>query len=143
MNTPAVSLSDLSALVPQFDSGTHAPQILDSAETRAARLKQLLLDLSKEEDNRDFRAILRNAAASVREKAFGYNRSVTKKRILKLLAEFYNCEIDDFTDELALPEKEIKSALDELLKEGKIIEGKRRRWQEPGRHYNQNFELKR
>ncbi len=142
MNTPAVSQPFLSAFVPQFEPNISAPQILDSASERAARLKQLLLDLSKEEANRDFRAILRDAAASVREKAFGFNRAVTKKRILKLLGEFECCEIDDFTDELGLPEKEIRAALADLLKEEKICEGRRRRWQEAGKHYNQTFELK-
>lgn len=142
MNTSVLSLSNLSALVPQFDSSTSAPQILDPKSERAARLKQLLLDLSKEDDYKDFRTILRDAASNIREKAFGFNRIVTKKRILKLLNEFDLCEIVDFTDELKLPEKEIRGALDDLLKDESIVEGKRRRWQEPGKHYNQTFELK-
>lgn len=142
MNTSVLTLSPLSALVPQLNQSTNAPQILDSAETHAAGLKQLLLDLSKDEKNKDFRTILRDAASSIREKAFGYNRAVTKKRICKLLAEFECCEIYDFTDELGLPEKEIKAAILDLLKEEKIVEGKRRRWQEAGKHYNPIYELK-
>ncbi len=140
-STSSLSPSLLSALVPQLNIATARP-VFDSQSERAARLKQLLLDLSKEEDNKDFRTILRDAASSIREKAFGYNRAVTKKRILKLLSEFELCEIADFTDELNLPEKEIRAALDDLLKAEKISEGKRRRWQEPGKHYNQTFELK-
>jgi acetate kinase len=107
----------------------------------AARLKQLLLDLSKEEDYKDFRSIIRAAADSVREKAFGYNRSVTKRKILKLLAEFFALELDDITFETGIGEKEIKAALDDLIKENKIVEGRRRRWQEAGKHYNPIYEL--
>lgn len=139
----ALTLPSVPTVILPFDQSTSAPNILDSSQTKAARLKQLLLDLSKEEENKDFRTILRDAAASIREKAFGYNRAVTKKKILKMLNEFELCEIADFTDEFKMPEREITEALDDLLKENKICEGQRRRWQELGKHYNRTFELKR
>jgi hypothetical protein len=108
---------------------------------RAARLKQLLLDLSKDEEYKDFRSILRVAADTVRQKAFGYNRSVTKRKILKLLAEYFTLEIVDIVDETGISEKEIKAAIADLIKENAIVEGERRRWQEVGKHYNKIYEL--
>lgn len=140
---PALSLSQFPATNFQSNSiETGRPnQSLDSSGG-AARLKQLLFDLSKEEEFKDFRSILRAAADSVREKAFGYNRAVTKRKILKLLAEFFVLEIVDLTDETGIAEKEIKAAVADLIVEEKIVEGERRRYQEPGKHYNKIYELK-
>lgn len=112
-----------------------------TSEGRAAELKQLLLNLSKDDANKDFRSILRKAADSVREKAFGYNRTVTKRKIVVLLREFDLCEMEDFLDEIKVSKKEIHFALEELVAEGKITIGRRRRWQEPGKHYNTTYEL--
>lgn len=121
------------------------PFLLDSeidSDTRAERLKKLLLDLSKDESvKKDFGSILREAADRVREKAFGFNRGVTKRKIINLIREFEICEMDDFTDEFNLPKKEIFAALDELERENKIVVGRRRRWQEAGKHYNLIYRL--
>jgi hypothetical protein len=136
-DTSALSLPAQLARTTQLNKFNTRP---DNTE-RAARLKALLLDLSKEEDFRDFRSIIRAAADSVREKAFGYNRQVTKRKILKLLDEYFVLELDDITDETRISEKEIKAALNDLIQENKIREGKRRRWQEVGKHYNPTFEL--
>ena len=113
----------------------------DYNNSRAQKLKQLLLDLSKEEENTDFRSILRDAADKIRTKAFGFNRAVTKRKIINLIREYEICEMDDFLDEFKLPKKEILAALDELQNDGKIIVGKRRRWQEAGKHYNLIYRL--
>jgi hypothetical protein len=107
----------------------------------ADKLKNLLLELSKDPDHVQFKTILRLAADEVRVKAFGYNRQTTKRRIIKLLEEFQCLEIEDFVDETGIDTREIKSALVELVEELKIKEGRRRRWQEPGKHYNPIFEL--
>lgn len=140
---PTVSLSTFAAQ--NFPSNSTAEtrpnKTFDSSE-RAARLKQLLFDLSKEEDYKDYRSILRSAADSVRIKAFGYNRAVTKRKILKLLSEFYNLEIVDLVEDTGIAEKEIKAAVADLIAEEKITEGERRRYQEPGKHYNKIYELK-
>jgi predicted Rossmann fold nucleotide-binding protein DprA/Smf involved in DNA uptake len=112
----------------------------------ALLLKQNLLDLSRLPENKPFKSSLRQAADSIRNTAFGFNREVTKKKIIKLLdAENggYDClEIDDFIDETGLPETELRPALIELEKAGKIEADKRRRWQEPGKHYNDIWRLK-
>lgn len=113
-----------------------------AAESSADGLKRLLLSLSKEPQNSQFRSILRQAADSVRQQAFGYNRTVTKKKILKLLAEFDCLELEDLVDETRIKSAEIASAIDQLIDEGKILRGKRRRWQEPGKHYNDIFYLR-
>ena len=130
MNNPDLS-RPISANIPQPDLNN----------SRAAKLKQLLLDLSKDEEHQDFRSILREAADRVRQKAFGFNRSVTKRKILNLIREFEICEMDDFLDELKLPKKEIAAALDELEAEKKILVGKRRRFQEAGKHFNLIYKI--
>ena len=135
-----------SLLFPQMNTALNLPvsasfQPIGESDSRAAKLKQLLLDLSKEEINQDFRSILRDAANKVREKAFGFNRSVTKRKIVGLIREFEICEMDDFLEEFKLPKKEVAAALDELEREAAIKTGKRRRWQEVGKHYNTTYEL--
>lgn len=137
----ALSLSPFPATNFQSNSTAEARPNQFPEQDRAARLKQLLFDLSKEEEYKDFRAILRSAADSVRQKAFGYNRQVTKRKILKLLAEYFVLELDDITDETGIAEKEVKAAIADLIKDNKIVEGKRRRWQEVGKHYNLTYEL--
>jgi len=112
----------------------------------ALELKQNLLDLSRLPEYKAFKSILRNAADAVRTTAFGHNREVTKKKIIRLLDTEnggYDClEIDDFIDETNLPEQELREALIELEKAGFIEKDKRRRWQEPGKHYNDLWLLK-
>ncbi len=119
---------------------SHPPLLLQ--KNHAEALKQLLLMLSKRREYSDHRSTLRAAADRIRETAFGYNRSTTKKKILRLLNEFTCLELDDITDETGIAEHEIKAALTDLASEEKITVGKRRRWQEPGKHYNELFELK-
>lgn len=111
------------------------------AEAAAILLKQILSDLADKPEYRQFRTILKTASEAVREKAFGYNRRTTRRRILKLLSEFHCLELTDITDETRLPEREVREALDEIIASGEISRGKRRRWQEPGKHYNDIFEL--
>jgi hypothetical protein len=117
-------------------------QFAHSIET-AADLKQLLLDLSKASHLTPFARILREAAENVRTQAFGYNRAVTRKKILKALSEFDCLEMDDLVDETRLPEVELLMALEELIVENVVTTDLRRRWQEPGRHYNVLYLLKR
>lgn len=137
MSTKTLSNPSVNGLHPfLFDSD------IDSAD-RPERLKKLLLDLSKRDEfKQDFGTILREAADKIREKAFGYNREVTKRKIVNLIREFEICEMDDFLDEFKLPKKEIDGALDDLISEQKIVTGQRRRWQEAGKHYNTTYELK-
>lgn len=128
--------------LPPNDSGFSHPPLLHSETAPPDRLKALLLNLSRQPEYGEYRSILRSAADSVREKAFGYNRQTTRKKILKLLNEFHCLEIDDLTDETRISEKEIRAALDDLIAEEKVIRGQRRRWQEPGKHYNAVYYLK-
>lgn len=102
-------------------------------------LKQLLLELSKRPEFAVHKSTLRSAADRVREIAFGYNRETTKRKIMKLLQEFHQLEIDDLTDETRIAEKEIRAGLAELIAAGRVKLGHRRRWQEPGKHYNELF----
>jgi len=124
---PSVNSNSDFAPLPIFDTGD--------------QLKNLLLMLSRRPENQKYRATLRKAADEIREKAFGYNRQTTKRKILKLIAEFHICEIDDFIDETGIAESEIRAALAELAAEGAITVGRRRRWQEMGKHFNEIFEL--
>lgn len=114
----------------------------EAPETRAQKLNRLLLDLSKDKSNKEFSTALRNAADAIREKAFGYNRATTKRKIVRLLKEFEICELEDFLEETRIAKKEIRDALDDLIKEKKIETGQRRRWQEAGKHYSTIYSLK-
>lgn len=120
---------------------SHPPFSKQAVVSSADELKKLLLSLSKDPKNSQFKSILRNAADSVRETAFGYNRSVTKKKILKLLGEFDCLELDDLIDETKIKSAELSAALEQLITSGHVLKGKRRRWQEPGKHFNDVFYL--
>lgn len=120
---------------------SHPPLNSSAAESPADRLKNLLLSLSRDPENKAYKSILRAAADSVRHTAFGYNRATTKRKILKLLEEFTCLEVVDITDETGIAESEVKAALIELVADGKAVLGKRRRWQEPGKHYNEIYEI--
>ena len=133
----ALSLPQFPARTTQSDSTEARP----TTEENAAQLKQFLLSLSKQEENKEFRGILRAAADKIREKAFGVNRSVVKRKIITLLREFDLCEMDDFLDEIKVSRKDITFALEELTAEGRIEIGQRRRYQEVGKHYNTTYQI--
>ncbi|MBX3288431.1 MAG: hypothetical protein KF855_03705 [Acidobacteria bacterium] len=112
-----------------------------SPKDSALHLRDHLIALAQKPENSSFKSILRSAAESIRVTAFGYNRATTKRKILRLLKEFHCLEILDIVDETNIKDSEIKAALAELVCESKIRLGKRRRWQEPGKHYNEIYEL--
>lgn len=124
-----------------FHNDNQPFSLLLSNEDNAKKLKDLLLNLSKQEQNKQFKTALRNCADQVRIIAFGHNRQTTKNKILTLLKDFYCCEIVDFIEETKIDEKEIKAALSELLSEKRIQLGKRPRHQEMGKHYNDLYYL--
>ncbi len=134
----ALSLPQFPARTTQSDS---TDQTRPTTEENAAQLKQFLLSLSKQEENKEFRGILRAAADKIREKAFGVNRSVVKRKIISLIREFEHCEMDDFLDEIKASRKDITFALEELTAEGRIEIGQRRRYQEVGKHYNTTYQI--
>lgn len=130
--------------IPPLSDTTLSHPILSVSEPTpsAEKLKILLLSLSRDPDNAAYRSILRSAADAIRETAFGYNRSVTKRKVLKLLSEYDCLELSDLTDETGIAEKEIREAIEEMIADGSVMRGRRRRWQEPGKHYNDIFFLK-
>jgi hypothetical protein len=106
----------------------------------ADRLKQTLLELSRAEENRYFQSVLLAAATAVRETTHGVNPNSARNKIVKLFQEFTSLEMDDLTDETKLAEADIRKVLAKLVDENLIVEGKRRRWQEAGKHYNELWE---
>lgn len=106
----------------------------------ADKLKQTLLELSRQDENRYFQSVLLAAATAVREQTHGVNVVSARNKIVKVFQEFKSLEIDDLTDETKLSEADIRKVLTKLLDENLIIEGKRRRWQEAGKHYNELWE---
>lgn len=140
MNTNSSALSPSASPARTFQSNLTA-ESRPNPEANAAQLKQFLLDLSKRDENKEFRGILRQASDRIREKAFGVNRAVVKRKIVNFLRTYELGEMDDFLDEIKVSKKEIVMALDELLKGGTIETGQRRRWQEPGKHFNTTYQL--
>jgi hypothetical protein len=136
---PPVKMPSIENSFPINDSRLPHPVL--NSNCAHEELKQLLLSLSKKPEYAAHRSTLRSAADRVREKAFGYNRSTTKRKITKLLTEFHCLELEDFIAETGIAPKEVNAAIEELIVEGKIRQGKRRRWQEPGKHFNPLYEL--
>ncbi|HEX8249004.1 MAG TPA: hypothetical protein VF599_12575 [Pyrinomonadaceae bacterium] len=106
----------------------------------ADKLKQTLLELSRQDENRFFQSVLLAAATEIREKTHGVNSVSARNKIVKVFQEFGSLEMDDLTDETKLSEPDIRKVLLKLEEENLIVEGKRRRWQEAGKHYNELWE---
>ena len=119
----------------------------DSAATRAAKVKQLLLDLSKDETDKELKSVFRQTADFFRESFFGLTSKQIRSRITRVLEDYFDgetytaLEIDNLVEQTGIKEDALLPILSKMVAAGHIIQGRRRRWNELGEHYNAIYKL--
>ncbi|MCD9186743.1 MAG: hypothetical protein LUM44_09935 [Pyrinomonadaceae bacterium] len=138
---PCLTPSQNSILHPNFN-----PE--DSEKDRAQKLKNFLVELSKQPEVTEYRSIIRKAADAIREKAFGISDRKVESKLTEAFEEYFNgenyifVEMSDLIELTGLREKEIEPILTKMISKGVVETSQRRRWNEPGKHYNDLYRLK-
>lgn len=120
---------------------------IDSPLDKARLLHRLMLDLAKEEPEKQLKSAVRHTADFFREKFFGPTETQIKLRITGALEEYFDgetyraLEIDNLAELTGISEEKLLPVLEKLVADGTIVEGRRRRWQEMGKHYNPIYSL--
>jgi len=135
-----------------FNSALPHPNLVfspdETEKDKAKKLKEFLIGLSKQPEVVEYRSIIRQCADAVREKAFGISEKRVESRLSEAFQEYFDgenyrfvemCDLEDLT---ALSEKILAPVLDKLIKKGIVETSQRRRWNEPGKHYNLLYRLK-
>jgi len=119
-----------------------------STEEKARQLHRLLLDLSKDESEKELRYAIRQTSDFFREKYFGLTERQIKTRILEVMKDYFDgeeyrgLEIDNLAEQTGIKESQLLPVVKAMVAGGILLEGRRRRWQEPGKHYNSIYKLK-
>jgi predicted alpha-1,6-mannanase (GH76 family) len=119
-----------------------------STEDKAKLVHRLLLDLSKDESEKELRSAVRQTADFFREKFFGLTEKQTRSRIMEVLKDYFDgethhaLEIDNLAEETGIRAEKLLPVVQRMVQDGILIEGRRRRWQEVGKHYNPIYKLK-
>ncbi len=122
--------------------------IHDSASTRAAKVKQLLVDLSRDEDDKELRSAFRATAEFFRESFFGLTKKQIRTRIKNCLEDYFDgeeyraLEIDNIFELTGIKPEKLQPVLEKMVKQKIVLQGRRRRWNEPGEHYNAIYKLR-
>ncbi len=121
---------------------------LDLPEEKAKLLHRLLLDLSKHTSEKEAKYAFRQTADYFREKFFGPTETQIKARVREALKDYFDgetytaLEIDNLSELTGVVEEKLLPVLQKMVSEGTLIQGRRRRWQEFGKHYNPIYKLK-
>ncbi|MBS1797824.1 MAG: hypothetical protein JSS81_28645 [Acidobacteria bacterium] len=118
------------------------------SEDKARKIHRLLLDMARDESEKEVKSVIRKTADFFRENFFGKTRAQIKAAIVSVLEDYcdgqeaHPVEINNLAELTGIREKELKPALSELAGEKKILVGRRRRFNEPGEHYNLIYKLR-
>lgn len=119
-----------------------------SSDEKARQLHRFLLDLSKDESEKELRSAARATADFFREKFFGLTEAQIKTRIIETLKDYYDgeeyhaLEIDNLTELIGVKSSKLLPIVKQMVEAGTLLEGRRRRWSEPGKHYSSIYKLK-
>jgi hypothetical protein len=120
---------------------------LDLPDDKAKLLHRLLLDLAKDTSEKEAKWAFRSTADFFREKFFGPTETQIKLHITGVLEEYFDgetyrpLEIDNLAELTGIAEEKLLPVLNKLVADGTILQGRRRRWQEAGKHYNPLYKL--
>lgn len=103
--------------------------------------RQLLIKLAKETDEKEVRAILREASEKLKRLIHGWTPTEIKAAITELLEEYFTLEFADLVELTGIPAKQLNPVLASMETDKRIEDVRRRRWQEVGKHYNRMFRL--
>ena len=120
---------------------------IDSNDEKAQKLHRLLLDLAKDTDEKEVKTIFRSTADFFRDKFFGLTEAQIKTRIKEALEDYFDgevyhaLEVDNLAEETGIKEAILLPVLKKMVADGTLLQGRRRRWQEMGEHYNPIYKL--
>lgn len=151
-NTPVETLTNQFPLILQSSQSSAArpqlPDTVDSADEKAKKVHRFLLDLARDESEKEARTIFRATADFFRESYFGLTDKQIKARIVRVLEEFFDgevyraLEIENIAELSGIAEETLQPVLNRMVRRGEIEPGRRRRHNEMGAHYNPIYRLK-
>lgn len=113
----------------------------DFCPQSASDLESFILSLAAHEGLTAFAPILEDLAKSIHVTAFGFDEKEIEEKVLFALYDHDCLEIENLCELLKMPEKSVLPVVDRLISENVVRTEKRRRWQEPGKHYNPIYYL--
>lgn len=134
---------DLSSLPKLFNSDKNLPP-----DEKAKKIHRLLLDLAKNEQEKEMKSIFRQTADFFRDTVFGKSEKQIRSCIIGVLEDYFDgenyvaLEIENIAEESGIKIEALQPVLDKMVKKGEILQGRRRRFQEAGKHYNPIYKLK-
>jgi hypothetical protein len=140
-------LNSTNTLSPLNDRQSHPFSNLTNKEDKAKKIHRLLLDLARDESEKELKSVYRKTADFFREKVFGLTEAQIKSAILEVLEDYFDgidynaVEIDNISEVTGIKEKELLPVLNKMVAAGEILQGRRRRFQEFGEHYNAIYKL--
>ena len=117
-------------------------------EDKARQLHRLLLDMAKDESEKEVSSLYRKTADFFRTTFFGRTEAEIKSSIIEVLKDYCDGEKDhpveliNLVELTGINEKELIPILNKLVLTGEIEQGRRRRHNEAGKHYNALYRLK-
>lgn len=124
------------------------PNLKTSQEDKAKQLHRLLLDLAKDESEKELKSIYRRTADFFRDSVFGKSEKQIRACLLEVFKEYFDgetfvaLEIENLAEETGISADKLQPVLDQMVARGEVLMGRRRRWQEAGKHYNPIYKLK-
>lgn len=119
-----------------------------NSKDKARQLHRLLLDCARDESEKEVSSMYRKAADFFRETFFGKTEAQIKAAILEVLRDYcdgsdsHPLEVINLVELTGISEKELIPVLGGMVLSGEIIQGRRRRYNEAGNHYNAIYKLK-
>lgn len=119
-----------------------------TSEEKAKQLHRLLLDCARDESEKEISSMYRKAAEFFRETFFGRTEAQIKAAIIEVLKDYcdgidaHPVEINNLAELTGIDDKELIPVLQSLVLAGEIVQGRRRRYNEAGMHYNAIYKLR-
>lgn len=111
----------------------------DSKRGKSLALANLLENIKKQEDFKEFSPELVDAISKIRARGRETDDS-KREKVLSVLREFPS-RIDEISEDTGISIKELKLVLKSLLMLGRIVEKHQPHWQAAGEHYTSFYEL--
>ena len=125
------------------------PSLENLTGTEKARLlHRLLLDSSRDTAETEASAAFRKTADFLRETYFGLTEKKIRCKIRECLEDYFDgenyvaLEVDNIGELTGIAVEVLLPVLQRMTKAGILLQGRRRRWNELGEHYNPIYKLR-
>ena len=116
---------------------------------KATHLHRLLLDLAKDTSEKELKSAFRKTADFLRESLFGKTEAQIRTAITEAFKDYFDgeeyraLEINNLAELTGIDEQQLSPVLNKMVAKGEILQGRRRRFNEAGEHYNAIYKLRR